>query len=503
MNGFVEGFEFFSNHAAEFAGVNIGVDYVNSVNAEIDAFVDSLSHFNGYKTSVDQLKGDVAEYWHAGTFNMNAAARGSSHRVQVDRSHDFGSADITGKNFDAKYGLKYYKSGVESAKQQSKSVFESYSHYTAQGGKESLEEYLQNRGYQDESVLHDPVYSGQLRIIPSDQMKHAIEWLEKKIAKESNSRPEQVARYKETLLLLTDRVKNNRGNKSIPLSEEDAKKLARLAKEGGIDPSELGLTTQELIRFEYLMKQAFKAGVTAATISMVIKAAPEILNAIRYLIANGEIDKDEYQRIGFAALNGASEGFVRGTISAAITTACKGGMLGSALVGVDPTVIGAVTVIAMDAMKNAYKVSIEEMTRYEMANELVRDMFISTCSLVAGSISQSLIEIPVLGFMIGSFAGSLAGSFTYSAAYQPAISFCVDTGFTMFGLVKQDYRLPKDVLEAIGVKVFEYEKFEYKRFEPIHFQYRRFNYKRFEPIRMNIVFLRRGVIGVNEIGYIC
>lgn len=502
MDGFSEGFEFYLSHIADFAGVTIGVDYVNSVNSEIDAFLNSVSLFKGCNTSIDTLKGDLAEFWHAGTFNMNAAARGSSHRVQVDRSHDYGSADITGKNFKASYGLKYYKSGAESAKEQAISIFEKYKRYISKGGKESLEEYLQKRGFQDDTILHDPLYTGQLRVIPSDQMKKAIEWLEKKIAKEMNSRPEQVARYKETLQLLRSCVSDNEGNASIPLKEEDAKKLAKLAKEGDIDPKEFGLTTQELIRFEYLLKQSFKAGLTAATISAVLRITPELFNVIKFLIENGELDESEFKHIGFSALSGAAEGFVRGSISAAITTAFQAGLLGSALKSVDPSVVGAVTVIAMDALKNAYKVSTGEMTRYEMANELIRGMFVSTCALIGAGITQSIIEVPVLGFMIGSFAGSLAGTYAYSAVYQPVISFCIDTGFTMFGLVKQDYRLPKDVLREIGVKVFEYEKFEYKKFEPIRFQYRRFNYKRFEPIRMNVVFLRRGVIGVNEIGYL-
>ena len=433
---------------------------------------------------------------------MNAAARGSSHRVRVDRSHDFGSADITGKNFDGRYGLKFSKDAIKNAKDQSKSVFESYCKYKADGGKQTLDEYLHNRGYQDDSVLHDPIYSGQIRIIPAKQLEVAKEWLERQITKESTSRPEQVARYQETLDLINDRIKDNQGNESIPLTEEDAKKLAELAKKGEIDPSEWGLTTEELIQFKYILKQSFKAGLTAATISMVLRTAPEILNAIKYLIENGELDDGEFNRIGFAALTGASEGFVRGTVSAAITSSIQAGLLGATLKSIDPSVIGAVTVITMDAIKNSYMVATGKMSRYEMTNELIRDMFVSTCSLVAGGITQSIIEIPVLGFMLGSFTGSMVGSFAYSAGYEKAISFCVDTGFTMFGLVKQDYRLPKDVLEEIGIHVFEYEKFEYKRFEPKRFQYKRFNYKRFEPARINMTFLRRGVIGVNQIGYI-
>ena len=238
MDGFREGFEFFAEHASDFAGMDLGSGYVDSVNGEISEFIESVAHFKGMQSSVDTLKGDLAEFWHAGTFNIDAAVKGSGNRVQVDRSHDFGSVDVSGKNIELDAGLKYYKNGVESAKQQAKSVFEAYKKYQSGGGKETLEEYLKNRNYQDDSVLNDAVYSGQIRVIPADQLTEATKWLEHKIAEEGSKRPEQVERYRETLKLLKDRISDNHGNESIPLSEEDAKKLAQLAKEGKINPEE-------------------------------------------------------------------------------------------------------------------------------------------------------------------------------------------------------------------------------------------------------------------------
>ena len=157
MDDFKEGFAFFTEHASDFAGMDLGSGYVDSVEGEIDDFIDSVVHFKGMQSSVGTLKGDLAEFWHAGTFNINAAVKGSGNRLQVDRSHDFGSVDVSGKNIDLKAGLKYYKNGAESAKQQAKSVFEAYKNYQAGGGKESLEEYLKNRNYQDDSVLNDAV----------------------------------------------------------------------------------------------------------------------------------------------------------------------------------------------------------------------------------------------------------------------------------------------------------------------------------------------------------
>jgi len=137
-----------------------------------------------------------------------------------------------------------------------------------------------------------------------------------------------------------------------------------------------------------------------------------------------------------------------------------------------------------------------------MSNELMRTMFTTTCSLALGAVSQAFIEVPVVGYMIGSFVGSLVGSFTYSVAYKPAISFCVDTGFTMFGLVNQDYVLPEDVIREIGIDVFDYEQLEYDEFKPEGFQFSTFTLDKFEPEKIDMTFLRRGVIGINEIGFL-
>ena len=501
MDGFKEGYEFFEKHTGNFAGHATGVHYVNAVESEIKKLVNNLNDFETSGARIDTLKGDVAEFWHAGTFNIKAAINSSKNRVQVDRSHDFGSADITGVNFDAEFGLKYYKDGESSAFQQSKSILNRFNEYKTRGRNDNLELYLEERGLSAETDLNSPVYSGQYRVIPSDQLKEATMFLERKIREEAVKRPEQVHRYEETLKLLRDKVKDNEGNESIALSEQEARELASLSKEGGVNSEGLHLTTEELIKFTNILRQAYKAGLTAATISMVLRVAPEVLNAIAYLIKNGEIEEGQFKKIGFAAITGAGEGFVRGTVSAAITASCKAGLCGSAMKSIDPSIVGAVTVLVMNSMKNSYQVTTGNMSRAEMVNELIKEMFVTTCALSMGAASQSLIEIPVLGYMIGSFVGSIAGSVIYSSIYNPVLSFCVDSGFTLFGLVDQDYELPEEVLKEIGIEIFEYEKFEYEPFEYEKFEYEKFEYEQFEYEKLHTIFLRRGVIGVNCIGY--
>jgi hypothetical protein len=515
MDGFKEGYEYFYHSAGSVQAAFSGEAYVDGIISEIDSLSENINKFKGFQTASNKLKGDIAEFWHSGTFNIDAAVKGSRSRSEVLRSHGLGSVDILLNNTDA-YGSKYDATAADTLRQQAKTFYERYKEYASTCERSghtapTFEEYikrnaatLRENGIDPESILaHDPLYGQQYRLVPSDQIKEIEKLLKEKIATESARRPELAKRYQDTLDKLTDRVKDSEGNESIPLSNDDAKEIAELAKEGGFDPADFGLTTEELVKYEYVLKQAFRAGLSAATISIVLKVAPEIIKAIQYLIKNGELDEKQFQKIGFAAFTGASEGFIRGSVSAAITTACKAGLWGEAMKSVNPSVVGVITVITMDTMKNAFAVAAGRKTSREIADELVKEMFVSASSLLMGGLVQGvMIEMPLLGFMLGSFVGSVVGSFAYSVGYSAVLSFCIDTGFTMFGLVDQNYTLPKEIIEQIGVDVFNYDRFDFQSFEYEQFQVDKFELEKFEPDVIDIVFLRRGVIGVRQIGYV-
>lgn len=502
MVGFEEGYTYFEKNASAYVASTMSDFYVASVNDEIEKLVNDLNSFEDFKTSSNVLKGDVAEFWHTGTYNIDSALKGSSNRAFVDRNHDFASTDIS-TNYGDKYGLKYYSDGQASAKAQAVSVFQRFKEYQSHGGTDSMDDFLRSRGYDNaESVLNDPIYSGQIRIIPRDQLEEAKQYLERMIKTEAARRPEQVYRYQETLNKLKDRLSDGKGAESIPLSKKGAEDLAKRAKQGKINADDLGLTTEELIKYDYIIQQAFKAGLTAATISVVLKVAPEIIKAIDYLIKNREINAVQFKKIGFAAVSGGAEGFIRGSVSAALTASCKAGLLGETLKSVDPTIVGTVTVLTINVIKNAFQVAVGNKSTSQLTSELVRDMYISTCSLIGGGISQAFIEVPVLGYMIGSFVGSIIGSFTYNVGHKAIVSFCVDSGFTMFGLVEQDYTLPKEVIEQMGIETFDYETLHYDTFEPESFSFDSFETDTFEPDTLDVTFLRRGVIGVSKVGYV-
>ena len=473
MQAFEKGYEFLAKGSSGIVGSLQGKEYIANINREIDKLEASINQFKGNMRSVGALKGNVAEHWHSGTFNINAAIKGSGNRTFVDESNKFASVDVS-TNFGDSYGLKYYKDGIESAKMQA----------------------------QVDKSTNQTIYGGQIRLIPKDQMEEAIKWLERKIAEESVKRPEQVQRYQETLNLLTDKIRSSDGIESIPLSKNESELYAELGKEGAFNARKVGVSTEELVKFKDILNNSMKAGVTAATISVVLKTAPEIYKAIDYLVQNGHVDKEQFKKIGFAAITGAGEGCFRGAIAAVITGACEAGHLGTHLKGTNPVVIGALTVVVMNVVKQSYLVATKKIEIGELVDSFVRDVFMTSGSFMTSSLFKLFIPIPVFSLLLGSFVGSVLGDFVYNATYKTYISFCIDTGFTLFGVVKQDYNLPKEIMESIGIKVFEYEKFQYQTFEYNQFNFNKFEHQKFNYSTIGIKILRRGVIGVNRIGYV-
>jgi hypothetical protein len=498
----MEGYKIFQNSSSGY-GAFQSETYIRNVEKEIEDLKNSINQFEGFMTPNDKLKGDLAEFWHSGTHNIDAAVKGAKERTWVYRSHEFASPDILSTS-GKKYGVKYYKNGSSSAKAQSMSYFERYMEYKAQTRSEiSFSDFLRQRGISENDVLlHDPIYQGQVRIIPKEQLEAATDFLKKKIAEEASKRPELVKKYSETLNMLEIKIKSGKGSESIPLTEAEARKLAELAKKGDFDPVKYGFTIEELIKFEYILQQSLKAGISAATISVVLRVAPELFAILNQLINTGEIDKENFKKIGLSAVQGGAEGFIRGSISAGLTTACISGQFGETLKAIDPAIIGAVTIIVLNTIQNSYKLARNQMSKAEFVDACMRDIFVTTCSLTVGGITQGLIEIPVIGYLIGSFIGSIAASFIYDNVYKSFISFCCETGFTFFGLVDQNYTLPSDILKEMGVKTFEYEKFRSKTIELKKIQPKQVNLKSFYPKTLEISFIRRGVIGINKIGYV-
>jgi len=489
------------NSTTQFAGLQ-AEKFIGNINSAIDTLNNDINVFKGFETGVAQLKGDVSEFWVSGTFNIIAARNDSSFRTIVDRSHDFASADIT-SNWGESFGLKYLRNAQASADAQSTSYFERYCEYKAVSGRADLtfEDFLAERNINPDDVFRfDSIYNGQTRIIPSDQLKEAISYLKIKIEKEAANRPEQVARLRETLDKLDSKLKAPDGTQSIELTKEEAENIAKLAKEGKFDAREMGLSTEELVKLEHILRQGVKAGLTAAVISFVLKTAPKVYECLAQLIEDGEIDEDHLRDLGFSALSGSSEGFLRGFIAASLTTACESGVWGETMKSISPGVIAGLTVIMLNMMKDSFFVATGKMTKQEMAANLSRNIFVTSLALGMGSLTQILLPMIPGAYLIGNFVGSIAGSFVYNAMDNAFMALCVESGWTMFGLVEQDYELPDEVIKELGFDLYEVDEFNVDEFDIDEFALDEFDIDEYDG---DFIFvLRRGVIGVHRVGYI-
>lgn len=508
MSTFEDGYNNFIRLSGGSAGAYSGDAYVGNVQAAIDKLEYAINHPGRIISNPSTDKGFLAERWHEGTFNIDAALKDS--KVQAIAPDDNGIVDVVLTSGE-KYQLKYYKTASKSATELSKTNLQRYKEYAApyeRSGQKppmSQEEYFKHLESQSPN---DPYYLGQGRLVPTEQLEEAKNLMWRKFLEESNGgRPEQAARYKETFDMLSNRLKSTDGTESIPLTNEESQKLAELAMEEGFDPAEWGLMPKNLIKMNYIMQQAVKAGLSAALISVVLNVAPEICGIIGALIERREIKKEQFKSLGFKAVSGSAEGFIRGSVAGAITVACESGMLGSALQGLNPGIIGAVTAITMETIKNACLLAFGKISKYEFADRCCQNLVVTACSvglgIAAGAIGALLSPVgAVLGYMIGSFVGAVVGGFIYKGISNLILSLCIKNGWTFFGLVEQNYELPPEILKEIGFKVFEYEKYEPKIIKYDTYEPKTVEYDLFEPIKIKTTFLRRGVIGVRTIGYI-
>ncbi len=460
-----------------------------------------------------QLKGFIAEYWHADTYNINAALRKTENRAFIERSNQFASVDVS-TNFGNDYSMKYYDAGADSAKQQALNVIQAYNKYLS-GAKSrrtekimTLEEYLRNNNYsEDMQTLIQSIYKGQGRVIPSDQLREAVRYLEKQIVKESAkegiNRTELLNSYKETLLMLTDRIKDGAGVESIPLSKKEAEAIAFLAKEGKFRPEDFGIKLENIITGEYILSQALEAGVNAAIITAVMKMLPELYSALQYIITKGELDVEYLKKSGEIILTAAGESFLRGCITSALTIMIKSGKLGEQLTKLDANLIGGMVIIAIDAIKCSCKVAMKKMSYSDMANILATDLVVSSLAYTGGVLGQIVLpELPVIGYMIGNFVGAVLGTAVTGITKEICMSFCVHAGFAFWGMVQQDYVFPENYLETIGIKTNQLEKSTWKNNHMKTNQIKTNCFTENQIKTINVYWLKRGIVGINHIAYI-
>ena len=349
-------------------------------------------------------------------------------------------------------------------------------------------------------------YQNQERLFPTDQLLDAKKSAHHEALRNQEIRPELSKSYQEVEQKATDVIQNSEGVSSKEVTRKELDTIARESKEQSFHADNHGVTPDSAIRTEYLLKQALKAGYTAAAITVAVQLAPEIYKAIDFLIKHGEIDIRQIRKVGEKAISSGAEGFLRGSVSSALLIMCEKGALGEAFRGISPTALGTVVALVMQTVKNSVLVAAGKMTAQQMGAAFVDTVVVSGGYLlgaqIGGAIGQALgFQLPVLGYLLGSLVGSSL-CVVYNIGKQKLISFCADTGFTCFGLVEQNYELPDEILHELGVETIPIPRTQIERIDIPRTAVMSASVDKSEYETINITALRRGVIGVNKIGYV-
>ena len=278
--------------------INLQNIRIQEINDAIDRLAQSINEHPHINLNVEQFKGFVAEEWHAGTFNIDALRKESEHRAWTLQDNGYGSVDVE-TNFGKEYSLKYSNTAKDAENMQA-----------ALNGDTRL-----------------PKYQGQERLIASEQVEEAKSWAHRRSLKDIENRPDVSKSHMDTEEHLVGKISDGEGVESSDLSIKEAKRIAKEAKDGGVDLEKRGYVKDPLldeVRINYV-NQAMKAGLTAATITAITQIVPELYKAVDYLIKHGEIDLNGLKKSGQKVISASGEAFLRGSVAYGVEMAIQNG----------------------------------------------------------------------------------------------------------------------------------------------------------------------------------
>jgi hypothetical protein len=468
MNNFQKKYRDVLNNMGGVSGTSDSKVYAKEVQNSIDYTIEALNKTAIQRENVDinYLKGWLAESWHSETLKVSAAARG-----RKDIYSEAPNNNETGQDFFyGKYGdhpsvgeSKYYKSADETAK-----------------------------------AISRPEYSNvDKKIVPSDQLEEIKEHADRLAKKNLLNRPEQAANYKHTAENADDRLRVENSS-SKPLSEPDSKEMAKDFKGNKeFNPDKYGLKTENFVEWKDIARESGTAALNAAILSAALTAAPHIWKTLEEFIETGEVSAIDLKERSQIILHGSGAAGLRGGIAASLTASCKSGLMGENLKSISPLAIGMATTMTINAIGYSIRYQQGLINENEFKYNCIRDSFVLTTGMGGAVIGQIIIPIPLLGAMTGNLVGSTFGAVAFEGLNQVVLATCIDTGWTYFGLVDQDYTVPINVLREAGFEVFEVDRFETDKFEAEGFEF-----ERFEVEGIGFQQLSRGIIGFNKVGYL-
>lgn len=425
----------------------VSSEYVANVQASITNLKTNINTAAGSARGTAQEAGFLAEQWATDTFNINATANGSKYSANRPASNQLGSPDVT-TTYGENASLKYYQTANASAQKQAMDLLSRYYEYCSKSNNpKSFPEYISERGYDPETMDElmasiTPVYEGQTRIIPSDQMEAATKYLKGEInSLTANGGTAPV--YQETLDKLRDRLKAPDGTESTPITYDEMQAVAEFAKDGKFKPEDFGIKTSKIISPKYVLKSAMGTGLTVAALNTVFTVGPDLYTILKESIEAGGIDEAKLKEIGIESAIAASEGFVEGSVSNVVTTLCKAGVFGAALENANPSVVATITIIVIEAAINGYKLSKGEITAEEYGNLMADKAMIGLISIPTIELMLIICGALKIPMIFGCLAGAMLACIGYTLAKEAVLDIVDGGGFEAI--------VPKETTNAISI----------------------------------------------------
>ena len=435
LQKFKDGWETVVGYIGSAYSATMSSEYVANVGNAINDLKVSMNTAYGSARGVAQEAGFAAEKWVAGTFNIDAAARESSYHAEAVGSHELGSVDVT-TNYGENASLKYYQLPNGSAQAQAESLIKAYRDYAAASKNPmTLQEYMDNHGYdaQTQDALLSSIYEGQSRIIPTDQIAEATDYLKGRISKlsaiEGDVASARTKTYQETLDNLKDRLHAPDGTESKPATYEEMQAMAELSQNGEFKPEDFGITVSQVITPKYVVKQAVGTGLEIGLLKTVFTVGPDLISILVEAVKSGDLDEEALEETGIEGAVAMSEGFVEGSVSRVVVTLCQEGVLGEALKNASPNVVGALVYLTIEAMITGYSLAKGEITTEEYGCLMADKTMITAIAVPTTALMLSILPGTKLFLLIGCFAGGMIASTGYTLGKEAVMEFVDGGGF--------------------------------------------------------------------------
>lgn len=364
----------------EYEGAARAADWVDGIEEAVLTAESNMRAVAAQYRHVDPsyLKGWLAESWHEGTFNIDAARRQVSEQATRLASNVNGSPDIgvQSPSGERVFQVKFYRSEDASAK-----------------------------------ALSAPEYGAQGKVAPSDQLDGIRASSDRLAHRNELGRPDQSEQYAHTRENVSDVVYGDTAS-SQGLTHDAARRMAAEVERGDFDPARHGLRLEDQVTWGNVAGQAMEAGAVAMVVGGAAQALPYIGRALKQVVLDGSVDAEGLRTGAWAFAKGAGQSAVRGALASGIVAAGKAGLLGEAMKSASPPVVGAVVAVAVNAALDAAALRRGEISPEEFGRRMTTNSIVAAASTAGAAVGQVLIPIPYIGAIIGSTVGSAVGAAT-------------------------------------------------------------------------------------------